>query len=844
MISCNIDCKENSSLNSSCPPLFNVKTLKFLFKNIVTGGWYGAIKNLASDYQIKCLKNKKNILQKNIETTSRQWELFNEKIIHLKKQSLESEVDIQLLHQRCTDLNKQDLLASEQTPFHSKLFILIFIVKNVIANCLTVGFYGTYQAHLLSKRLIKYENKNDLLIKQQNQTTQERINSLLLLKQNHQIQATDQGKLYQENQQLNQRLIELERLEKETLLAHAQHEKDAQKILTLNHQIDDLNRDKQELEINNSSQNKQLTKLIKNSKRLTEEVSQRRVDQKELNKLKNNLKNRPLIEKLIPRLGPMDVPYLKREEDGEISGAFGVDELRETNVHLWSDYAKRYNHLKTAEEVISHAFDFIAKSLFTQAKTKEKYQLTNSYLTIDTLGFLVIYRLMALDLLKGAKLKSRGCQGGYELKINSSDVIMLPSCPEKVLRLLPDGNNTPQLAIHYLQKDDFTPHESIGPAVDPLSAKWILAQLTAPEQAYLETLLASPIIEDTHPDHQQLVAFLQSNHPHVALVKTACDLIIDLAEAFKNQFGQSIIVRQWQHLIAQKLISDEDIAIYVKPEEDRSSILKIKDNREVPFVKWILQPRLLESNFSETFQFSMLRYQSVLENLTPDLLLHTLNPNEKIAELNLATIDDYYYTSHNMLKIYDKNQHCLFSNLLTILMSDPAEVTANNVLKLKRAMAHYLEDNPHQFEESIQSEHHCSVNYYIKWLKEEEKEDYFSIRLDNLSPLEIKIAAFTFGVRIAVFPLNLERQVLKGVGDEQGRVMPEKSFYESWVGPYTKELLIMGCARGNSSQSGSYYGLFPRLDLNKITDHEVLANAQQIVAYWEAMEQRRNELDN
>ena len=266
---------------------------------------------------------------------------------------------------------------------------------------------------------------------------------------------------------------------------------------------------------------------------------------------------------MITQLGLIAPLYNKRTEDETIPGSFGINEKEENFQQPWSDYAKRYNGLKTAEEIISRSFNFIIHPLLM---AKEKYQMTNSDLTISTPGFHVVYRLMALDLLRGAELQAQVCQASYRLKINNCSVFMFPSMPEKVLSYsyLYNGNAEPQLGIRYQQKDNFTPHESIGPATDSVSAKWILAQLSSEEQKYLETFLSAPIIENAHPDYQEMSHFLNSTHSHVALIKTASNLIIDLAEAFKRQFEQSIIINQWCELRKQGIVSEEHEEVYVK----------------------------------------------------------------------------------------------------------------------------------------------------------------------------------------------------------------------------------------------------------------------------------------
>ena len=102
-----------------------------------------------------------------------------------------------------------------------------------------------------------------------------------------------------------------------------------------------------------------------------------------------------------------------------------------------------------------------------------------------------------------------------------------------------------------------------------------------------------------------------------------------------------------------------------------------------------------------------------------------------------------------------------------------------------------------------------------------------NISLNNLTPLEIQLGAFTIGVKIGMLPIELNAKVKV---DEYGRLVPEGEFY----GPNTKEMLLMG------SINGTYYGLYPKLNFEKKFQPEQFDMMFQIESYWNSIDQKAN----
>ncbi len=211
-------------------------------------------------------------------------------------------------------------------------------------------------------------------------------------------------------------------------------------------------------------------------------------------------------------------------------------------------------------------------------------------------------------------------------------------------------------------------------------------------------------------------------------------------------------------------------------------------------------------------------------------------------------------------------QHCLFSNLLAVILTDPAQLTQQNVFQLRKAMAAYLDKLQRAkkewekieefadelpegaeklielveladiFEKGIHHTYGCDILPYQLWLRNipytHSGGQYVhaaGVNIEDLTPLEIQLAAYTIGVKIGLLPIAVD---LKSAVDEHGRIMPIGQYY----GPNTKEVLLMAV----SSKAKSYYGLHPRLKLqnneatNRIGEND-LRNIREVESYWKTI---------
>lgn len=630
--------------------------------------------------------------------------------------------------------------------------------------------------------------------------------------------------------------------------------------------------------------------------------------EREVASLQNAQKHQPEMIKLAPEVGLIPPKYIPRPEDNVVLGAMDIinklrltleeegcdlDEasvaieeeeanlakvramLKREDLAFFESYNRRYQDKQTAGEIIVNSFEHAYSELISMGKNSDNIQLNESSSTAETRGAYAVYRFMALDLIRGGKVDENGCHG-FQLCINRH-ISMLPSQPEKILQYKDDSNGgfEPAVTLHYRQRDDFTPDEGVlrlRDGVHAVAAKWIWEQLSEEERRYLFIHLMEPVIENEHPDYQLMIDFMQQNNPRAKLVQTASELIQDIGTAIENKFGQTVLKQCWRKNAVK------DIEPFVKAEDDPSEISSIPDFAPVPkgpkVVDWELDPdvigdkRLYQRNPSQADFLALMteaqaNYQAVFRGFQKeDLLQNPRKPNQRFETLEWEELNKHFHPSHQMIganpnREYRGGERCLLSNLLAILVTDKKHLTTDNVHKLRKAMANYLDklqqangkwateklkdshlqstDAPklkemaqlaETFQKTIQKEHGCTMEAYQAWLRK----DTFGaakINVNALSPFEIQLVAYTIGVRIGIVSINTKKGICKV--DQYGRIVPEGEIY----GPNTPELLLMGFDFSSDRQGGSYYGLFPKLRTDKKLTDPVLSKAvSTIESYW------------
>ena len=391
----------------------------------------------------------------------------------------------------------------------------------------------------------------------------------------------------------------------------------------------------------------------------------------------------------------------------------------------WIDFAEKYNarygNKLSAAEVIEESFNYSFEQLIEMAGKGDKIHFNKSMeLPVKAARF-ALFRYMALDLLKGAQVANHDdCHHGHKVQINSN-VKMLPSEPENVLQFKkddPKGSYRPVVIVHHRQRDDFTPSAEdclksfIPYGVDPASAKWILEQLTSDEKEHLFNLLMSPVIENEHADLVKAKEFMQNKlDPRAELVRTAYNLICNMAAAFDGKFKDTVFSECYQKHLD---MDDYELQAFAKEEDiDYTHVKDVETPTGPKVLEWTLdldvigdkrpndaKPR--QSEFVDTIVFSQVKQMSFFNNLDKDIIKNPEPKDKKFPTSTLAfngannnyDINKQYWLAHQMIGANaagEGGQRCLFSNLLAVLVSNKNDLTDHNANCMRRAMANYLD---------------------------------------------------------------------------------------------------------------------------------------------------------
>ncbi len=635
-------------------------------------------------------------------------------------------------------------------------------------------------------------------------------------------------------------------------------------------------------------QNHMLKNRIQNLKVLTlsqgqlqDRIRQLEAQIKDLNvtEIKNIKDKNQEISTLISTLGPLPSPYtLPEDQDGCCIGAMDFKEnqdIKDKFAHQpdMISWANRYNALyydqRSESEIMRICFQDVFNTLIDQSKELKMIHFNDSKDSPGTSVEFVCYCYMVWTLIQGARV-SRDCHG-YFIEINPH-VSMYSSNAQRMISLNKDN----QLVgvIHYIKHDYFTPSIDVlkfPGGIYPVEAKWILEQLNPDEKKYFMTRLMSPIIEDIHSEHQNMMRFMSdTDNPRVRLVQTLVELIQNIAVAFQFRFP-SIFAQCWgEHANSEaqpfiKLERDKLEDIYLIPDDRLAQVPKDEE-----IVDWALDDEVLkggnyskqngydQQSFVELIRDTQKCYKQIFKFFKErgsQLLVQSKEIGEKFEEVDWETLNQQYYISHRMIGSNPEGlggERCLFSNLLTSLVTDEAHITSRNVIYLKHAIAAYLDKlqaakqqlsqkNPsndadtikklkqkaelaYAFEKAIKNTHKCSIQVYQNWLTGNFA-NVIKIDVGNLTTLEIQLAAHAIGVRINVIPV-LTKCSLKV--DEYGRILPSVNYS---YGPNTQESLTMAVS------NATYYSLFPKINIANDQQLQADCDLNRIVAFWDTIKQ-------
>lgn len=812
---------------------------------------------------------------------------------------------------------------------------IISYIGQLFLNIISVGLYGVLQNNYLQNQINVLEAHNTFIQDQFSEQKDCKLNGLEKIieiandyiveqeegssaKQSlNGIKNTDPAKAYLAEQQAKKDLADLQKkfqtLQTDYTAIKTEKTKAEQELTDLyagmigmqddavgiKNEKEQREKEIKDLKVAEQKKTKEMTDLQNQLKAAQVKVGQITDLQKEVTDLKSKqIANADQVKKLLPQVGAIAPKYTATANDKVVHGAMDIrvtgteegeftDEemdkykksLPKDKLKFFEEYNTRYADANLASTVVADGFNHAVHALLDMVPDG-KIKLNNSGMTIKTLGAQAIYRYMVLDLLNGGKVMQGNDCHGFKLRINEN-VSMLPSKSENVLQYKtnPQGGKDPFITFHYLQKDDFTPSEGVlklRDGVDPVGAKWILEQLTKAESDYLFTYLMEPIIENTHPDHIAMKAFMKNkNDPRVKLVQTAYELIIDMATATRLKFETNACAETWSENFDNW---DDAVKPFQKAEElDAEAAAKVDDIIQVDgskVVNWELDPDIVgdkrdgdkkarQPEFFDIVNAAKANFQQVFNAFGKvNIMLAPEKANQKFKKISMTQINKHFHVSHQMIGAtaaggWAGGERCLFSNLLAILVGNSAFLTSENVNKLKKAMANYLDTlqaasskwateslKPanlqskdvmslkekaalfKQFESGIKSTHNCTVDAYQRWLRNDST-GAATINASNLTSFEIQLAAFALGIRIGLVSIDTDGAIMT---DDHGRIVPENEYY----GPNTEEFLLMGIS-DPSKTGGTYYGLNPRLDesqpdlLSNLSLCQVVADVE---SYW------------
>lgn len=918
-------------------PIWAPKSFVCLFLNIITAGFYGAAVTLSKQHRIKELKIVHRDLKDQASHLMDRWLELEEQLANLLEQMNESKSpeeikrltdNIHSLAQEKNVLKEQSIKTNYKKALRLSEITLgtITFVGQLLANILSLGFYGVYQNYILTNRVTILQTQNKSLETQVINQAQEKasqfektfqfaIDSLTLREEIQktraeveEIRKTDAGMAYQGLKQAQLEIAALQKKQQELQgdvsalktqkLQTEQSKLEAEKALAIASQLI-----KADLQPKLHALNQEVSKIRQENERKEKEIGElkvkitaadmaaarvKRLEQELSIKLKATSKDQSeVLQKLAELAAPIPPKYMPRKEDGAISGAFDL-KLNEENKEVdpqWVAYAKayqeRYKNKKTADGIFKAGFQFAWKELLRMAKEGTKIKINDSYDTGSTPGANAVYNYMVLDWLKGGKVaKNLACDDSFILSINGS-VSMIPSFPEKVLHYTTDqkGELKPEVTIRYRQHDDFT---MVGPTflkgTDAVSAKWILAQLSEEEKGHLFNLLMASVIENSNPELRKTISYMENKeNPRVQLIRTAQELIEDISGGFRDKFP-GLLRTLWD----KNANGNQDPFIKsqeVRPAPELILSTGLDQPKTDKTVEWELDPDVLgdkrrgdkeprQSEFYQLVKSAHDNYKAVFRNMKA-LIVNPRKLDEKIKRLEWNMVAKQYHLTHQMIGLRQDprsgltygGQHCLFSNLLAIMVTDDMDLTEENVLKLRNAMARYLDklqdakirwnglkgkvneadeenrklkelaDLAVAFENAIKHNYHCELPAYQNWLRNE-KRGAASIKIDDLTPLEIQLGAYTLGIKIGLLPVSvkLNKKDKQPIDypvavNGDGLIVPMNEYY----GPNTKEHLLM------ATNHGTYVGLFPILNLANKEKEKDYFSMNIVESYWNSI---------
>lgn len=826
-------------------PLLTSRFFGHLINSILTVGLDATNRNLRYQTRIYELEKEQALLLKKYAHTHENWkvveqrlgEMIDEVLAWQSEEGDEGENDgvnelQEKIDQLAAEKEELDLQSIEYIEYNKessfirlsrRIIDILNIFDQFFSNFSSLGVYGCYENYFLKKRIKILNSQNDYLV------------------QKHMNLQREHQSFFEKNIELLKHEIEC----KDDLINISQTEpsKAYFEIRILNQQLQELKEKEDDLKKQLSDQQGESSKEIRD---LRNQIGQLEGDQRELRSLRQQMQNRgqsssdPAFNDLQKRLGPLSPKYQLKQH--ELDSVNKVKEDKE----FTDAFTQRYKGIVMAAELFRRGLAYALKEIFDMVD-QGKIKLNRSLGTPTSTGAQVVYRFLALDWIKGGRVV-KTCHG-YELYLNEENLNLVPSHPENVLKnQTVEGKHQPTIAIHFNRRCDLIPeeeilqHTSAACGIDPIAAKCLWVKLSQDDRKHFLNLLLEPGVEDDDKDYvaaKNYIAQLSSQQQKEIYILR--DLISDIATAVEAKFRQRIAMPEWSEYLD---VDEWELQPFKKDDPSIITHPMKEDDKDEPLIPWQLDFDILSASTkngkNEQTDFYALileaqeTHQIYFNNLNSKLLQKPMAKGKIIDDINWSQLKNQFYTSHQLIG----NHGCLLSNFLAVAMVDQKELIGENIVKLKAAMAAYLDNVDHakEFEGALKNDFNCTVGQFRDWLKGK------SNRLDGeyLTPTVLAIAAYTLGVHVVLFTPpsgSGERTHTKGQVDEYGRLMPVEDIEGHHFGPPTQEVFFMAV-----ENNYSYYGLFPKMDLKKTSpsEHGIDTNdwdaIEKLNQYWERIE--------
>lgn len=781
-------------------PFFLSSTISSWFVNVITLGVLNASQLTYKERESAVLQRNQLALQLKYAHSSAPFNSILNKMagivqsLNQQTKTIDTiESEIESLETECEHIQYNPVAFDPTiTPLAMEIFTTL---GHILANFITLGFYGVIKARNLQNQVLLLEAENAHLTNK----VEEAFNKAKISVKNQFSQLHDQAGIVDQHNKFKTTpeyilYQKLKSLEGEVKKLENEYNEIEDKIAALEFQAIDLQ------------------EKIGDEGTLVNILAQEQALKEVQEKIKATIAEmqKQLIGPLPSRFDDCE-SLLKAFEayfqvnnkiDPDLKGDYGLV-LGESDATQKTAYAKIAFACNTPDELVEQLFGQIFK-----AQLGQKGWLKNQAMKADEqrdqrLG---IYNLMALDFIRCSILEKIDCHG-YALKLNGGNLMDLaPSMPERVQRSKVKGEQPTETAIVFQRLNKpFTPPTNdpeLPYGIDPVSAALIYRKkLTKQEKEMVDILLAESITPDD--DAALLTAKAALKGPNGELIALAVTLISEVGLAIEKNFGL-LLDAQWK-----TKAKDAGAFPFVKAPQQN------EENTDQAFAGFVPMgmPNAVEAwaNGSQILkgqiQDCQKSFQLVFDSMHPNALKNSAeNPSPaRIAKTvqNLGTANNpnkallnyqYHITGKSIQSNGNLSREENFKTLSQFIVSNnPDYLTAHfTVFPMIREFLNSAAGKAFldQRKEAMQHAGYASAQEFTTLF------EYNDLKI---TPFDLEIFAHALGVRIGIFKPQAQTDI-----NAVGLQVPHAD--EDYVGPNTKEIHYVYL------ENGVVYAMWPKMN--------------------------------